>query len=83
MKSKEMFWRMLDVGLGVIIDSCFKSEEHLDVIINKALSVLFIIFRTVSFTDHVVLARLYKMYVLPHLEYCSTVWSFQKKIKSN
>lgn len=39
--------------LDIVIDSCFKFEEHLGASIEKALEVLFIILRAVNCTDPV------------------------------
>ncbi|EYB97204.1 hypothetical protein Y032_0142g2297 [Ancylostoma ceylanicum] len=61
--------------LVVLIDSGFKFTDHVDKITNNALSVLFTILRSIQSTDPKILLRLYKVYVIPQLEYCSPVWN--------
>ncbi|EYC28564.1 hypothetical protein Y032_0007g3290 [Ancylostoma ceylanicum] len=61
--------------LGVLFDSRMQFTNLIDHITKKALSTLFTILRNVHTNDQHVLLRLYKSYVLPHLEYCSQIWN--------
>ncbi|EYC03347.1 hypothetical protein Y032_0094g2706 [Ancylostoma ceylanicum] len=61
--------------LGVLVDSRLKFSEHIDTIVKRAYTALFTIFRNVHSTNHIILTRLYKAYVLPHLEYCCQIWN--------
>lgn len=61
--------------LGILLSSDLKFSAHIDRVVNKAFAALFLILRNVLCNDHRILVRLYKAYVLPHLEYCSQVWS--------
>ncbi|VDO53839.1 unnamed protein product [Haemonchus placei] len=66
--------------LGVIFDTSLRFSSHIDSVVRKALAVLFLIMRNTRCSDSSIVLRLYKTYVLPHLEYCSQVWSpFLKK----
>ena len=60
--------------LGVLIDSSLSFSIHIDAAVKKAYSALFMIFRNIHTTNETVL-KLYKAYVLPHLAYCSQIWS--------
>lgn len=60
--------------LGVTIDTKLNFSVHVDYIVKKALATLFALFRNTRCTDAATLVRLYKAYVLPHLEYCSQLW---------
>lgn len=61
--------------LGIIIDDSLRFSSQVDTVVRKAYSSLFSILRNVKCSDEGILLRLYKLYVLPHLEYCSPVWS--------
>lgn len=65
--------------LGVIINTSLDFSTHINQAVKKAYRSLFFIFRNVSCKDPGVLLRLYKAYVLPHLEYCCQVWSPSRK----
>ncbi|EYC18154.1 hypothetical protein Y032_0028g1706 [Ancylostoma ceylanicum] len=68
--------------LGLLLDAKMNFSSHIDHVVKKAFSVLFIILRNVRCNDKDILIRLYKSYVLPHLEYCSQVWSpYTKKLQ--
>lgn len=61
--------------LGILLDRTLKFHLHIDYISKKAMSVMFSILRNVQCNDSTLLVNLYKMYVLPHLEYASSVWN--------
>ncbi|KAK6044691.1 hypothetical protein COOONC_17804, partial [Cooperia oncophora] len=52
---------------GVQVDSNLKLSKHIE------------LFRNAYSTDVTILLRLYKTYVLPHLEYCSQIWDPTRK----
>lgn len=69
--------------LGILMDSRLNFENHINTIVRKAFSTLFLICRNVKCTDSTILVNLYKTYVVPVLEYSSQVWSpFTKKSQS-
>lgn len=61
--------------LGVIFDSELTFEEHINLKIKKANSMVGIIRRSFSFLDGKLFKQLYTSFVRPHLEYCQSVWS--------
>uniref|UniRef100_A0A0N4WGI2 Reverse transcriptase domain-containing protein n=1 Tax=Haemonchus placei TaxID=6290 RepID=A0A0N4WGI2_HAEPC len=61
--------------LGVIFDTSLKFSSHIDSVVKKALATLFLVMRNTRCSDLSIVLRLYKAYVLPHLEYCSQLWS--------
>lgn len=61
--------------LGIFLDSGLDFNNHIDIIVRRAFSVLFSIFRNLKCNDSTILIKLYKSYVLPVLEYCSQIWS--------
>ncbi|VDL64430.1 unnamed protein product [Nippostrongylus brasiliensis] len=61
--------------LGIWFSSTLSFSSQLEQLTKKAYQVLFQIFRTVTVKDSGVMIRLYKSYVLPHLEYGSIVWN--------
>ena len=68
--------------LGVTISSDLKASQQCIQACNKANKMLGLIRRTISSRDPVILTRLYKTLVRPHLEYCSAAWSpYYKKVK--
>ncbi|KAK6031029.1 hypothetical protein OSTOST_02823 [Ostertagia ostertagi] len=56
--------------LGVIFTSISRFSNHIDLLV-KIHATFYMIFRNVRCSDPAILLRLYKSYVLPHLEYCS------------
>ena len=68
--------------LGVIVDAKLKFTDHIDYAVGRAYSCLFLLFRNTHTTCPAVLIRLYKSFVLPHLEYCSQVWNPFRKADS-
>ncbi|VDL74547.1 unnamed protein product [Nippostrongylus brasiliensis] len=61
--------------LGIWFSSTLAFSSHIEQLTKKAYVALFKIFRNVTGTDTRILIRLYKSYVLPHLEYGSIVWN--------
>ncbi|KAK6031549.1 hypothetical protein OSTOST_02298, partial [Ostertagia ostertagi] len=61
--------------LGVLFDPRLKFSLHIDHAVKKAFTNLFLLFRNIQCSDVAILSRLYKACVLPHVEYCSQVWS--------
>ena len=59
--------------LGVVLDSKLTFKEHIKEQLNKACAKASALRRIRKFVFKDVLVRLYKAYVLPHLEYCSPV----------
>jgi hypothetical protein len=61
--------------LGVIFDSKLKFDLHINKKVNKAYSILGIIYRNFKYMFSDTLLMLYKSLVRPHLEYAVCVWS--------
>ena len=57
--------------LGVVLDSKLTFKEHIKKQLNKACAKASALWRIHKFVSKDVLVRLYKAYVLPHLDYCS------------
>ena len=72
----ELFLELTSVtDLGVIIDSKLKFSEHITGMISKAKKRIFLIFKSFFSRDIVLLTFAFKVYVLPILDYCSTIWN--------
>ena len=68
--------------LGVIIGDNLKVSDQCTQACNRANRLLGLMRRTMSSRDPVIMTRLYKSLVRPHLEYCSVAWSpYYKKDK--
>ena len=69
-------------GLGLIVDSELKFEDHITRIVKKANSVMGMIRRNFAFLDRDMFKQLFVAMVRPHLEYGATVWNphFKKQI---
>lgn len=61
--------------LSTLIDTSSKFSNHVQIAVKKAYAVVYRLFRNVHINNARLLVRLYKAYVLPHLEYCSQVRS--------
>ncbi|XGW17861.1 hypothetical protein V3C99_002459 [Haemonchus contortus] len=61
--------------LGVNLSAGLKWSCHIDEISTKGLKLVHLLFRNIHTSETAVWIRLYKMYVLPIVEYCSPVWS--------
>ena len=62
-----------DLGIRFTDSFCFK--EHLNIICNKAKSVIFLINKRFITKDPLLLLLAYKSYVLSILTDCSPIWS--------
>ena len=60
--------------LGVILDSKLNFKAHIRVQLGKACAKASALRRLRKFISKDVMVRLYKAYVLPHLEYCSPLF---------
>ena len=61
--------------LGVTLDSQMKFQIHVNDVVNKMKRALGIFTRAAQFVDTGTQITLYNTLILPHLDYCSTVWS--------
>ena len=61
--------------LGVLVDSKLNFSSHIDSIISKAKQRIYLIFKSFITRDIKVMTFAYKTYILPILEYCSSVWN--------
>lgn len=61
--------------LGVLISNDLKVSQQCQLACGKATRILGMIHRTITFKHPVILIRLYKSLVRPHLEYCTAAWS--------
>ncbi|EYC29646.1 hypothetical protein Y032_0006g3098 [Ancylostoma ceylanicum] len=61
--------------LGVVVDNTLKFSKHVDHCVGKAYSTLFLLLRNIRSNNPRLLTRLFKAFVIPHLEYCSQVWN--------
>ena len=61
--------------VGVIISDTLKPSFHCAKAARKANAVLGQMSRSISYRDRYTFLRLYKIYVKPHLQYCSSAWS--------
>jgi len=72
--------RTLDISddikdLGVSFNSCLNFSGHLNEIISKAKQIIYLLRKCFFHCDEYYLILAYKIYVIPILVYCSTVWS--------
>jgi ribonuclease P/MRP protein subunit RPP40 len=61
--------------LGIVFDSGLNFTPHITQIVGKAKQRIFLIFRAFKTRDTRLLLIAYKSYILPMLDYCSSVWS--------
>ncbi|KAK6053379.1 hypothetical protein COOONC_09116 [Cooperia oncophora] len=61
--------------LGILFDVRLAFDEHIEMVVKKAIRCLFLVLRNVQCNDPSLLVRLYNIYIRPHLEYGSIVWS--------
>jgi len=62
------------LDLGVAVDGHLKFDQHIDLIVHKAMSRAYLILKTFDSRDRSLLVKAYCTYVRPMLEYCSPVW---------
>ena len=60
--------------LGVIIDSRLAFNKHIDAVVASAKRRCYLLFKSFKSRDIHVMMFAYKVYVLPLLEYCSSIW---------
>ena len=60
--------------LGVFIDSNLSFSPHIDSVISNAKQRIYLIFKSFESRDITLFIFAYKTYVLPILDYCSSVW---------
>ena len=69
-------WRSgLWEGYGVTFTTDLKTTAHCKYVYSKANRMLGLLSRTIKYKNPAVLTTLYKSLVMPHLEYCSTIWN--------
>jgi ribonucleases P/MRP protein subunit RPP40 len=61
--------------LGVIVDSNLSFSPHIDSVISKAKQRIYLIFKSFESRDIALFTFAYKTYILPILDYCSSIWS--------
>jgi hypothetical protein len=61
--------------LGITLDNCLSFTAHINQIVAKAKQRTFLIFRAFRTKNPTALIQAYKSYILPMLDYCSSVWS--------
>ena len=69
--------------LGVTIDDHLKFDQHVDLIVHKAMSRAYLVLKTFHSRNESLLVEAYCTYVRPMLEYCSPVWSPHNKCQIN
>ncbi|KAK6052286.1 hypothetical protein COOONC_10209, partial [Cooperia oncophora] len=57
--------------LGILFDVRLAFDEHIEMVVKKAIRCLFLVLRNVQCNDPSLLVRLYNIYIRPHLEYGS------------
>ncbi len=60
--------------LGVHIDECLSWKSQIDTIIKKCNSLLYLLCRIKKYLSIPSRKLFFNAYVLPHLDYCATVW---------
>ena len=60
--------------LGVILDNKLSFSLHIDGVVSKAKQRMFLIFKSFVSRDIGLLMFAYKAYILPIVDYCSTIW---------
>ena len=73
--SGQLAQTLQEKDVGVLIMKNLKPSLHCAKAANKANQVLGQMARAVSYRDKFTFLRLYKVYVRPHLQYCSSAWS--------
>jgi len=60
--------------LGVIIDRTLAWDKHIDVVLKKCYSLLYLISRIKPFILIPMRKLFFHTYILPHLDYCCIIW---------
>ena len=61
--------------LGIIIKNDLKFSNHIEQLVAKGSKIVHCLFRNIYSNDISLWIKVYKMFVLPIMEYCSPVWS--------
>ena len=61
--------------LGVLVDSSLSFSPHIDSVISKANQRKYLIFKSFESRDIALFTFAYQTYILPILDYCSSIWS--------
>ena len=61
--------------LGVLVDSNLSFSPHIDSVISKAKQRMYLIFKSFESRDIALFTFAYKTYILPILDYFSSIWS--------
>jgi ribonucleases P/MRP protein subunit RPP40 len=61
--------------LGVVVDASLNFSEHIDNITSKAKQRIYLLLRSFRNRNINLMVFAFKVYILPLLEYCSTIWS--------
>ena len=61
--------------LGIVFDQKLTFNKHISNLIVKAKKLSYLINRRFSFSSADIKVKLFQSYVMPHLDYCSQVWS--------
>jgi hypothetical protein len=69
--------------LGIILDEELKWREYIDAQCKKISKCIALLRRAKSFVNLETLITMYNSLVLPHIAYCSTVWSYDSCIHNN
>ena len=65
--------------LGVIMTNDGKFDDHINVVVSKVNNLVSWILRTFEARDEKTMLTLWKSLVIPHLDYCSQLWSPTKR----
>jgi hypothetical protein len=60
--------------LGVFVDATFSWTEHINHIIKRVNSSLALLRRIKKYLNHKTIIMFYNAYILPHLDYCCSIW---------
>jgi len=61
--------------LGVIVDSRLMFTEHIDSMISRAKQRVYLLFKSFTNRNVILMVFAFKVYILPILDYCSSIWS--------
>src|SRR6056300_1451500 len=62
--------------LGVVIDNKLNFNEHITNVCKKVNNQFNVMLRFRNLVSRNILLKLYKAFILPHFNYCSTIWHF-------
>ena len=64
--------------LGLVLDERLRYDDYMKQLIGKLKRSLGVLRRASKFIDQVTRVTLYNTLILPHIDYCSTVWRYAK-----